>query len=481
MLFNSFAFLGFFAVVAILYYAAPVRWRWVWLLIASYYFYSTFQLGYLLLLAYATLVAYAVGWLAAGRRGTTAGKWLIAGGVVGELAVLAVFKYFNFFASSLESALGGLGVFSEALALPRLGFLLPAGLSFYTFSAISYIVDAYRGTIPAERHLGRLALYIAFFPKLLAGPIERAKPFLEQIVKPVGFDAALATLGLQLMLWGLFKKVVIADRLAAFVDAGFANPSFESPVTLLIAVYFFAFQIYCDFSGYSDIAIGAAAVLGIRLMENFRRPYFAQTVPEFWSTRWHISLMRWFRDYIYIPMGGNRVSTVRWYANQMTVYLISGLWHGANWTFVAWGALNGLYQVGYFALAGVREPLARVMPAWLWSALSILLTFHLILLSWVFFRAASIADAWTVITRIFASVGDMPGLLAGYPWTGGFWLALGLIVVMLLVELLDELRDLWAWLGARPMALRWGFFYLLIGCLLVIGQWNLSEFVYMQF
>ena len=238
--------------------------------------------------------------------------------------------------------------------MPRLNLLLPVGLSFYTFSAISYMIDVERGTIAAERHLGRFALYVAFFPKLLAGPIERAGSFLKQLTRPVSFDAVLVAGGLQLMLLGLFKKVVIADRLAEFVDPGFANPALQSPVTVLIAVYFYAFQIYCDFSGYSDIAIGAAAVLGIRLMENFRRPYFAASVPEFWGRRWHISLMQWFRDYLYIPLGGNRVARPRWYLNQMIVFLVSGLWHGANWTFVVWGALNGAYQIAYFMTAGIR-------------------------------------------------------------------------------------------------------------------------------
>ncbi len=481
MLFNSFAFLGFFAAVAIAYYVVPHRWRWALLLVASYYFYSTFQPAYLLLLAYSTAVAYGIGWLAAERRGTLAGRMLLSLGIVGELAVLGVFKYFNFFAGSFESALNGAGAVTEAIALPRLEFLLPAGLSFYAFSAISYMVDAFRGTIAPERHLGKLALYIAFFPKLLAGPIERAGPFFEQIVKGPSFDPVMAAFGLQLMLWGLFKKVVIADRLAAYVDTGFTNPAFQSPVTLLIAVYFFAFQIYCDFSGYSDIAIGAAGVFGIRLKENFRRPYFSRSVPEFWSQRWHISLMRWFRDYLYIPMGGNRVSKPRWYVNQMVIFLVSGLWHGANWTFVVWGGLNGLYQIVYFMLAGARERAAGIIPAWLWNGLAILLTFHLILFAWVFFRADSLGQAWTVITRIFGAIPQLPTLIARYPWTPDFWLAVGLIVFMVLVEIVDELRDLWAWLAARPLVLRWGFFYLLLGSLLSIGRWNLSEFVYMQF
>jgi len=291
VLFNSFAFLGFLTLVVAAYYVLPHRWRWLLLLLASSYFYSTFQPAYLLLLVYAAGVAYLVGLGLAGRGGTRSGRLLLTLGIIGELSVLALFKYANFLAESVEGALGWLAIAAEPIALPRLEFLLPAGLSFYVFSAISYLVDVKRGVMPPERHLGKLALYIAFFPKLLAGPIERAGPFLKQLEEKVRFDPETVTFGLQLLLWGMFKKVVIADRLAAFVDAGFNSPDFQSPVTVLVAVYFYAFQIYCDFSGYSDMAIGASALFGIKLMENFRRPYFATSVPEFWSRRWHISLM----------------------------------------------------------------------------------------------------------------------------------------------------------------------------------------------
>jgi len=477
MLFNSFAFLAFFAIVVLLYYAVPHRWRWLLLLVASYYFYSAFQTKYVLLLAFSTLVAYGVG-LALPSLGR--GKLILAAGIVVELSVLVIYKYFDFFAGSLEGSLATLQGL-DAIALPRLGLILPAGLSFYTFSAISYMIDVHRGTVAAERHLGHLALYIAFFPKLLAGPIERAKPFLEQIVRPVSFTPPLVVAGLQLMLLGLFKKVVIADRLAEFVNAGFNNPAFQSPVTLLVAVYFYAFQIYCDFSGYSDIAIGAAAVLGIRLMENFKRPYFSRSVPEFWGKRWHISLMLWFRDYLYVPLGGNRVSKPRWYLNQMIVFLVSGLWHGANWTFVVWGGLNGAYQVLYFMTVRPRAGLSRYLPSWLWATLGLLLTFHLILLSWVFFRADSIGKAWTIISRIMTSLSQYPALIASYNWTNEFWLALGLIVVLLLFEICDEVRGFWQWLARRPTALRWGVYYAGIACLLVVGKWGVSQFVYMQF
>lgn len=479
MLFNSFPFLLFLVGVVAAYYVVPRRWRWVLLLVASYYFYSTFQLIYLLLLAYTTVVAYAAG--AVISRRPSMGKVVMTIGVLAELFVLVLYKYFDFIAESLNPVFGLIAGATEPFALPRLEFLLPAGLSFYTFSAISYIVDVKRGTAPAEKNLARLALYIAFFPKLLAGPIERAKPFLEQIGGRLQFDSALFAFGLQIFLWGLFKKVVIADRLASFVDAGFAAPDFVSPVTVLIGVYFYAFQIYCDFSGYSDMAIGVAALLGIRLMENFRRPYFATNVPEFWSKRWHISLMLWFRDYLYIPLGGNRVSKPRWYANQMIVFLISGLWHGANWTFVVWGALNGAYQVAYFMLGGARARIASVLPRWLWACLGVLVTFHLVLVSWVFFRADSIATAWAVLRRIGSSLGQLPMLLPNYPWTGEFWLAAGLIVFLLFMEALTEFRSRWAQPERVPVVVRWGVYYALIGALLLFGQWNLSQFVYMQF
>jgi len=481
MLFNSFFFLGFFALVAVLHYAAPMRWRWVLLLVASYYFYGSFDPRFTLLLVYATVVAYLFGRLLEGRKGTRQGKVLLAFGIVASLAVLVLFKYADFLLSSAESVLAPISEAAEPFTLPRLEWILPAGLSFFTFSCVSYLVDCYRGTIPAERHLGRLAVYVAFFPKLIAGPIERASTFLPQLERGTRFEPELVTFGLQLLLWGLFKKVVIADRLAEFVDAGFSNPDFQSPITLLIAVYFYAFQIYCDFSGYSDMATGLSAILGYRLMENFRRPYLSRSVPEFWAQRWHISLAAWFRDYLYIPLGGNRVSKQRWYFNQMAVFAVSGLWHGANWTFVVWGALNGLYQVLYYVLGAPRKALGATLPSWLWNTMGVLLTFHLILISWVFFRAESITAAWKVLTRIFSSLPLLPMLVGSYNWSVSFWIAVVLIALLLLIECLDEMRSMWVRLAGQPTPVRWGVYYALLGCLIVIGQWGMTEFVYMQF
>jgi len=476
MLFNSFGFLGFFAAVAVLYYLAPHRWRWMLLLLASYYFYSTFDLKYLLLLGFSTIAAYA-GALWIGRGG---GKLALTVGVLLQLSVLFVFKYFDFFAGAIEDAIMAANVVSEAIALPRLKLLLPAGLSFYVFSAISYLVDVHRGNVPAERHLGKLGVYIAFFPKLLAGPIERAGSFLTQLNAPVVFNAAGVAAGLQLMAWGLFKKVVIADRLAVFVDAGFTNPAFQSPMTVIIAVYFYAFQIYCDFSGYSDIAIGAALVLGFRLMENFKRAYLAKSVPEFWNSRWHVSLARWFRDYLYIPLGGNRVAKWRQYLNVMIVFLVSGLWHGAAWTFIIWGALNGLYQIIHGLLAAPRRLFGR-MPGWLASSIAIFLTFHAVALAWVFFRASSVKSAWAVLTKIYGAIPQLPALAAAYNWTGEFYLSVGLIGFLMTVEILDERKPVSARLLAMPRVFRWAFYYAIVFAILVIGVWNTKGFVYMSF
>lgn len=481
MLLNSFSFLAFFGVVAAVYYMLAPRLRWLLVLFASYYFYSAFEPLYTLLLAYATLVAYVFGRLVAGGKARGGTKGLLILGVLAELGVLALFKYADFLLGSVEGALAPLIAARDTLALPRLEWLLPAGLSFFTFSCVSYIVDCYRGTLEPERHLGRLAVYVAFFPKLVAGPIERAGDFLPQLRMGARFDRLLMIGGLQLLLWGLFKKVVIADRLAEFVDAGFVNTAFQSPVTVLISVYLYAFQIYCDFSGYSDMAIGMAAILGFSLKANFLRPYLSPNPAEFWSARWHISLARWFRDYLYIPLGGSRVAPWRAYLNVMIVFAVSGLWHGAAWTFVAWGLLNGAYQVGWQLIAPIRAVLNRALPALAMRIVGIVVTFHLVAFAWIFFRADSFAGAQAVITRIWSNLGQFPLLVANYNWTWELWLAFGLIGFLVIVECFDEIRSLWTRLAAAPLALRWGVYYALLASLVLIGSWGGAEFVYMQF
>jgi alginate O-acetyltransferase complex protein AlgI len=483
MLFNSFSFLAFFGALVVVYYVVPHRHRWILLLAASLYFYSTFKASYVLLLLGVTLVAYLAALAIARAADQKNKKAILAVGIVASIGALFVFKYYNFFAADLDWLFANVGLTRSVPLLPRLELVVAAGLSFYTFSCVSYLVDVYAGRLVAERHFGRFALYVSFFPKLLAGPIERAKPFLSQLEQPVSFNGAEVTLGLQLMLWGLFKKVVIADRLASFVNGAYGQPQFSSVADLVLATYFFAFQLYCDFSGYSDIAIGAAKVLGFDLVENFRRPYFSTSVREFWASRWHLSLTAWFRDYMYIPLGGNRGSRLRVSLNLMAVFLVSGLWHGANWTFVVWGGLNGLFVILSVMTSGARRKISELtrLPAGLGGALRGLLTFHLVLVTWVFFRAASLSDAATILSRVAGSAAVLPRLLRVRVTSGEILLSLSLIAILLGVEALDEIRPFWERLRVRPLAMRWAVYYALLFGLIVLGTWNLQQFVYMQF
>ena len=343
MLFNSLEFLLFLPVVLVCYALTPRHLRWIPLLAASYYFYASWRLEYLTLILASTAVDYAAG-LALGRVTNRASRRALVGlSLVANLGILLFFKYANFFAQTWSSMIGA-GADGSLHT-----FLLPVGISFYTFQTLSYTIDVYRGRIEPERHLGRFALYVAFFPQLVAGPIERAGRLLPQVTRMASPNTDQIVSGLRLALWGFFKKVVIADRLALVVDQVYGNPADQSGITWLIGTYFFAFQIYCDFSGYSDIAIGVARLLGFDLMKNFRVPYSASSLREFWG-RWHISLSTWFRDYVYIGLGGNRVQLGRWIANILVTFLVSGLWHGANWTFVVWGGLHGAYLVIEHAL-----------------------------------------------------------------------------------------------------------------------------------
>ena len=436
-----------------------------------------------MLLVGITLVSYWGGLALAAATDGRHKRVVLTASIVAVVGALVVFKYYDFGIDAIDTALASIGLASAAPLFPRLGIVVAVGLSFYTFSCVSYLVDVHTGRLPAERHLGHFALYVAFFPKLLAGPIERAQPFLTQLRQPVAFSARGVTQGLQLMLWGLFKKVVIADRLAAFVDGAYGLPAFSAPADLVLATYFFAFQLYCDFSGYSDMAIGASKVLGIDLMENFRRPYFSTSVPEFWAKRWHLSLAGWFRDYMYIPMGGSRVSPVRRHVNVMAVFLVSGLWHGANWTFVVWGGLNGPLS-GHLG-DDAKPPRAsdrRGAPASCHAHAGAVrgdLSSHPGHLG--LFRAASLDDAVTVLSRIAGSLVDLPTLLWVRLATGDILLSVALIAVLVGVEALDERQPLWERLAARPLYVRWSVYYVLLICLIVFGMWELQQFVYMQF
>ncbi len=490
MLFTSLTFFLFLPLTLLVHAFLPVGQRWAWLLLISYAFYAVSDPFNLVYLGAVSLVVYGCG-LGMMRTNRDALRvTLLSLGLVCVLGAMVAFKFYDFFAGELARLSISVCGAETALALPRLGLTTPVGYSFYAFAGASYLIDVYVGRLAAERHAGYAALYVAHFPKILAGPIERATTFLPQLRARLRPEPEQLIAGLQLIGWGLFKKVVIADNLAPLVDRSFKIAAFASPIELLLSVYFFAFQIYCDFSGYTDIAIGISLLFGITLMENFRRPYLSRSTAEFWSKRWHISLGRWFYDYLYIPLGGSRVGWLRRYANVMAVFMVSGLWHaglgyGVGWTFLVWGALNGLYQWVGLATAPLwrwlGEHLPRLGASTPLLVVRIALTFHLIAIAWVFFRAASVSEALLILQKIGTGLAQMPNLITRYPFSADQLLGLGLIVLLVGVEVLDERRPVWKRLAAAPAVIRWGVYYAGIFALLILGRWQAREFIYMQF
>lgn len=483
MLFTSFDFFLFLSLTLAAFALCPPPWRWAVLLLASYVFYGWMHPANLLFLGGLTLIVFAEGHFL-GRLSGPAARWVLVAGLVAVLGSLTAFKFYDFIAGEIER-LSGIGQ-----QIPRLGFAAPAGYSFYAFSAASYLIDVYLRRLQGPASAGALSLYLAFFPKIFAGPIERATTFLPQLAAGLHSDPQRCLLGTQLIIWGLFKKVVIADNLAPLVDRNFSIAAFASPMELLISTYFFAFQIYCDFSGYTDIAIGIALLFGLVLMENFRRPYLSHSVAEFWAERWHISLGHWFRDYLYFPLGGSRVGTLRAYFNTMAVFVVSGLWHaglgyGVGWTFLVWGALNGLYVCAGRMIQPVWRAAAGQLPSLASSpaltVLRIVFTFHLIAVSWIFFRAASVGDAVLILKRIAAFLPNLPEMITVYPFTIEHFAGFGLIALLLAVEILDERRSIWQRLAAMPVAIRWTVVYAAIFGLILFGRWQAKEFIYMQF
>lgn len=398
MLFNSLSFLLFFPLVVLGYFLVPTKLKQFWLLVASYYFYMNWNAKYGLLILFCTFCTYVCGLMVEKTR-TDKHKTLLYTSIciVIVLSVLAYFKYTGFLLNSLESLLKTVGLRWNA---PAVDIVLPVGISFFTFQAISYVMDVYRGEIYAEKNFFRYALFVSFFPQLVAGPIERSKNLLKQLATPQKFSFDNAREGVLLMLWGYFLKMVIADRAAIFVDAVYGDIGMYQGWYLIVATLLFAVQIYCDFAGYSIIAMGAAKILGIHLMENFQSPYLSESVSEFWR-RWHISLTSWFKDYLYIPLGGSKKGLYRKHINRIIVFLVSGLWHGAEWSFVVWGGLNGLYQVAGDILKPVREKFVHTLhinPDSIGHRLvRILITNTLICIAWVFFRAANISEAFQII------------------------------------------------------------------------------------
>lgn len=407
--------------------------------------------------------------------------------IVANVGVLCFFKYYNFFVDNINFIGSALGA---GWHVKSLGIILPIGLSFHTFQAMSYTIEVYRGKHKAERHLGIYSLYVMFYPQLVAGPIERPQNILYQFYQHKDFNYNNVSNGLKLMLWGMFKKVVIADRLSQFTDFVYGDLHHQSSMSVTIAAVFFSFQIFCDFSGYSDIAIGAAEVMGFRLMKNFDRPYSSKNISEFWS-RWHISLSTWFRDYLYIPLGGNRVAVPRWYLNLFIVFLVSGFWHGASWNFVIWGALHGFYLV--FALVTkklrtrIGDSIGLTRLPLLNNVVQKTVTFVLVTLAWVFFRAETFDKAIDIISRIGGIGSDLRNVLATHrlPFsapivrqvaTAFFW-----IFVLEAIHWLQRKNNVLSLVNNKPRAVRWLIYYVTIGCIIFFGVFEQKQFIYFQF
>ncbi len=410
MLFNSVDFLIFFPVVVLGYYIVPNKAKSVWLLIASYYFYMSWNATYALLILASTLVTYASGILidkahkaeeASGAENPARKKAILILCLLINLGILFYFKYCNFTIDLVASLLGKIGI---EVTAPVFDIILPVGISFYTFQALGYVIDVYRKDIYAEKNFIQYALFVSFFPQLVAGPIERSKNLLKQLAVPHKFDFDRAREGLFLMLWGYFLKIVLADRIAIFVDTVYGDYWKYAGWYIVVATMLFAVQIYCDFAGYSTIAIGAAKVIGIDLMENFNAPYISTNVAEFWR-KWHISLTSWFTDYLYIPLGGNRKGKLRKYINKIIVFLVSGLWHGASISFVIWGGLNGLYQIIGEVLMPVRNWIVTKLhlnrDSLGHKTVSAIVTFILVDFAWIFFRAGTTTKAFEIIDAMF--------------------------------------------------------------------------------
>ena len=434
-----------------------------------------FILVYILILGFTIVIDYFAGILLETTEGKKRKYWLIAS-LIANVGVLAIFKYYNFMNDNLSALLNSIGYENQ---VPRLGILLPIGLSFHTFQAMSYTFEVYRGNQKAERNFGIYSLYVMFYPQLVAGPIERPQNLIHQFYKKHFFEYNRVVEGLKMMLWGLFMKLVIADRLAIYVNTVYNNADQHTGKTLALATVFFAFQIYCDFAGYSNIAIGAAKVMGFKLMTNFNRPYFSRSISEFWK-RWHISLSTWFKDYLYISLGGNRVSIPRWYFNLFIVFAISGLWHGANWTFIIWGALNGFYLV--FAI--VTEKWRKKFNSFIYldrapkihNFLQILVTFVLACFAWVFFRANNTADAFHILKSILSFNGSL--FIDKATLTYGFIA----IAMLLLIEIRQEFQHK----SYLPFKTRHWFhehlaYGVLVFLILAIGVFDGGQFIYFQF
>ncbi len=461
----------FFPTVCIIYYALKKnRYRNPFLLIASYYFYMNWKPIYALLILTSTVITYLCGlWVENYHNNQRRKKGILAISVILNFAILFLFKYYNFINESIFSVLSHLGI---GWHVPNLNILLPVGISFYTFQAVGYSIDVYRGSIKAERNFLTYALFVSYFPLLVAGPIERAKNLLPQFHEEHRLSYSNVSEGIKKMVWGFFMKLCVADTLGQYVDAVYNNVGHHNGATLILATFFFTFQIYCDFAGYSNIAIGAAKVMGFNAMQNFSLPYFSMSIKEFWR-RWHISLSTWFADYLYIPLGGNRVPYGRHLLNLMITFLVSGIWHGANWTFVLWGALHGIYLViGNVFRKYIYSPKNSL---WWSKMLSTSFCFILVAFAWLFFRANTVQDAFLIINKMFTDWNTIfiDKSIFLYGFTSLF--------ILLVKETKDQFGLHFNFLHSQHVAIRYISMVTIIAYIILFGALSGGQFIYFQF
>lgn len=488
MLFNSFNFLIFFPIVTLVYFLIPQRIKYLWLLLASYYFYMSWNPKYAVLILTSTAITFLSGILISCAKTEKAKKWAVFASFSLNLAILFVFKYFYFALDNINALRAFLSLPAYA---PKFDIILPVGISFYTFQALSYTADVYRGDVEPEKNFFKYALFVSFFPQLVAGPIERSKNLLSQVNEEHHFDYLRVRRGLFVMLWGYFLKLVIADRAAILVNTVYDNLAGFDGFSIAVATICFAVQIYCDFASYSLIAIGSAEVMGFRLMQNFKRPYFAISITDFWR-RWHISLSSWFRDYLYIPLGGNRKGTVRKYTNLMIVFLVSGLWHGASWHFVIWGAIHGFYQIAEGITKGIRTNIVRAMRinsdnfVYVW--IKRIAVFILVCFAWIFFRSANVADAIEAIGRIFTDFGRFnfeKFTDVGFGKKNLLVLVCAVLILFTVSVIADKKDTIIENFEKKNFIIRWVIYLLLIFTVLIFGiygpEFNASQFIYFQF
>ena len=489
MLFNSIEFLFFFPIVTILYFLLPHKYRWFHLLISSCIFYCAFIPAYILILFFTIIIDYFAGIFIENTKDKKK-KYFLVLSLIANISVLAVFKYYNFFIDNINSLLHTFNITTHTL--PLLNIILPIGLSFHTFQAMSYTIEVYRGNQKAEKHFGIYALYVMFYPQLVAGPIERPQNVIYQFRIKHQFDYDRVVSGLRLMAWGLFKKVTIADRLSILVNNIYDNPAQNSGLPIIVATFFFAIQIYCDFSGYSDIALGSARVMGFNLMKNFDRPYFSKNISEFWN-RWHISLSSWFRDYVYISLGGNRVVKWRWYFNLFFVFMLSGLWHGANWTFIVWGALHGIYLIVENVTKSNMEDFSKktslIKFPMLQKIINTIITFLLVSFAWIFFRAKSFNDAITLINNSILETKSyyegsihygLNSIKVFYTKLDWIFILISLSI-LLIVHWIQRNKSPNLLISKQNIYIRWIMYFGMIILLLFERQMGKSQFIYFQF